>query len=112
MPPWILAALAAAVAAVPVVVAGALMVGPFVLPLWFKQMKEADRIRLRDATKGAFDIVSVFARSTPTTVDDMAAQVLKMVEQEVGKTLKPSDAVVVGNITRALAAREQKAKAR
>jgi hypothetical protein len=112
MPAWILAALAAFAAALPVVVAGALLVGPFVLPLWLKQLKEADRVRLRDATKGAYDIVSVFARSTPTNIDDMAAQVLQMVEQEVGKTLKPSDAAVVSNIAKALHAREQKARTR
>lgn len=111
MPAWILAAIAAFTGALPVAVAGALLVGPFILPLWLQQLKEADRVRLRDATKGAYDVVSAFARGTSTNIDDMVAQVLQMVEQEVGKSLKPSDAVVVSNIAKALAAREQKAQA-
>ncbi len=88
MPPVILAIIATVVAALPVVIAGTLVVGPFVLPLWLKTLKRMDRERLLAATGGVYKIVAEVARRTPGTLDDDVAKIVKMVEEEIGKSLK------------------------
>lgn len=102
MPPWILAALAAGAAAVPVVVAAILLLGPFLLPLWLRSMGRLERERLLAATKGAFLIVSDIARKTPVTLDDDIAKIIKMVEEETAKSLRPAERHLVANVARAM----------
>ena len=102
MPPWILAGVAAGAAAVPVVVVAILMLGPFLLPLWLRTMNRLDRERLLAATKGAYLIVSEIARKTPMSLDDDVAKIIKMVEDETSKTLKPSQRLFVQNVAHSM----------
>ena len=101
MPPWILAAIPAVLAAFALVVSGALFVGPFVLPIYLRTLSRLDRERLLAATKGAFFVVSELAKRTPTTLDDDVAKVVKMVEEEIGKSLSVKDKKLVENVARA-----------
>lgn len=102
MPPLILAGVAAGAAAVPVVVVAMLMLGPFLLPLWLRTMNRLDRERLLAATKGAYLIVSEIARKTPMSLDDDIAKIIKMVEDETSKTLKPSQRLFVQNVAHSM----------
>lgn len=102
MPPWILAAIPAVLAAFTIVVSGALFVGPFALPLYFRTLSRLDRERLLAATKGAFFVVSELAKRTPTSLDDDIAKVVKMVEQELAKSLSTADKALVENAARAM----------
>lgn len=104
MPPWIFAAIPAVLAATAAVVTGALLVGPFVLPIWLRTLKKLDRERLLAATKGAFLVVSEIAKRTPTTLDDDVAKIIKMVEVETGKSLVGEARKVVDGAVRAMAA--------
>jgi hypothetical protein len=101
MPPWILAAIPAFFSAFAVAVAGALFVGPFALPLYFRTLSRMDRERLLAATKGAFFVVSELAKRTHTSLDDDVAKVVKMVEQELAKSLSVNDKKLVENVARA-----------
>lgn len=102
MPPWILAAITAFLAALPVVLAAALVAGPVVLPLYLRHVSRLDRERLLGATKAAYLVVSQLASRTPTTIDDDIAKIIKMVEDETGKSLKEADRKLVANAARAM----------
>lgn len=102
MPPWIIAALPVVLATIAAVVTGVLLVGPFVLPIWLKTLKRLDRERLLAATKGAFLVVSEIAKRTPTTLDDDVAKIIKMVEDETGKSLAGESRKVVEGASRAM----------
>jgi hypothetical protein len=62
MLPAIVAAIPAPVIAGIFATLGVLIaVAPFALPLWLKHLDEKNRIRLRDATRGIFNVLSVIA---------------------------------------------------
>jgi hypothetical protein len=103
MPPFILAAIPIAIAGLVTVCGLALVVGPFVVPLWVKTMAEKDRLRLLAAVKGINETLGPLTKLTPTDLDDRVAQVLLMLEAEVGKA-KAAKPVAVG-IARAVVAK-------
>lgn len=99
MLPAIVAAIPAPVIAGVLATLGVLIVlAPFVLPLWIKHLKEADRVRLHAAAKGAFNILSGIAPVTPTTIDDELTKLIGIVEKELGKSLKAKEKTLVKNI--------------
>jgi hypothetical protein len=106
MPPFILAAIPIAIAALITVCGVALIVGPFVVPLWVATMAEKDRLRLLSAIKGINDTLGPLTKMTPTDLDDRVAQVLLMLEAEVGKS-KAKKPVAAG-IARAVVAKSAK----
>ena len=85
MPPFILAAIPIAIAAVVTVTTLALLVGPFLVPLWGEKMDELNRQKIVKAVQGANDSLGPFIRSTPTDLDDRALAVSEMVVRELGK---------------------------
>jgi hypothetical protein len=85
MPPWILAALPAMLAAFTAVTTGALVLGPFLIPLWRAQMSELQRQRILAAVKGANDTLGPIVKSTPNWFDDRLLAISQMVERELGK---------------------------
>jgi len=103
MPPFIVVAIPIAIAALVTVCGVALVVGPFVVPLWVHTMAEKDRLRLLSAIKGINETLGPLTRMTPTDLDDRVAQVLLMLEKEVGKA-KASKPVAAG-IARAVVAK-------
>lgn len=102
MPPWILAAIPAFFAAFGLAVGGALFIGPFALPLYLRTLARQDRERLLAATKGIFFVVSEIAKRTPSTLDDDVGKVVKMVEQELEKSLSVQEKKLVENVARAM----------
>jgi|GEM_PF-5175183 len=107
MPPWILAAIPAAVAAILVVCGIAMLVGPFAIPLWAATLDEKHRLRLVAAIKGANDALGPVVRLTPTDLDNRIAAVLRMVEIELGKAKGHADikrqAVALAIVTKSAA---------
>lgn len=63
---------------------------------------EKDRDKLLAIVKGATLIVGEFAKKTSTTLDDSIVEVLKIVQNELGRPLTPAQAVRVKNIALAL----------
>ena len=94
MPPWILAAIPAMLAAFTAVTTGALIFGPFLVPLWRAQMTEAQRLSILAAVKGANDKLGPIVKSTPNWYDDRVLAISQMVERELGKV----DSVKVNNV--------------
>ena len=94
MPPWILAAIPAMLAAFTAVTTAALIFGPFLVPLWRAQMTEIQRQRILAAVKGANDTLGPIVKSTPNWFDDRLLAISQMVERELGKV----DAVKVNNV--------------
>ena len=85
MPPFILAAIPIILAAFVTVCTVAVLVGPFVVPLWVSTMQERDRLRILAAVKGINAALGPIASLTPTDLDNRAATVLVMLEKEIGK---------------------------
>lgn len=99
MPLAILAAIPAPVIAGILATLGVLIVlAPFALPVWLKHVDEKNRIRLRDATAGIFNVLSVIAPNTPTTIDDQMLKLVELVQKEVGKTLSEKEKLYVKNV--------------
>lgn len=94
MPPWIVAAIPAMLAAFTAVTTGALVFGPFLVPLWRAQMSEIQRQRILAAVKGANDTLGPIVKSTPNWFDDRLLAISQMVERELGKV----DPVKVNNV--------------
>lgn len=107
MPPWILAAIPAAIGAIVTVTTLALVVGPFLVPLWAATMGEARRKQIAAAVKGANDALGPFIRTTPTDIDDRILAVSEMVVRELGKVgAKNADkvkAIAAGVVAKAAA---------
>ena len=102
MPPFIFAAIAAAIPILLTVLAIAMMVGPFVIPLWAKTLDEKKRLQLVAAIRGANDALGPIVRVTPTDIDDRIAAVLRMVEVELGKAKGKSAVIKRDNIAAAV----------
>lgn len=64
---------------------------PLLLPAWLMSLDKARRQQLKDAVGGAYLVVSAIASKTPTSLDDDVAKVLKLVEQELGKSLSVAE---------------------
>jgi hypothetical protein len=87
IPPVVLAAIAALATILPALIVALGVVLPILRP-WLKaNVSAANLDRLRRATKGAFVIVADIAKRTPTTLDDSLADVLRLVERELGVVL-------------------------
>ncbi len=93
IPPFLTAVLAT----VPIVLGVLLIVAPLVLPPWLKYLDEKTRERLLGATKAAFLILSSVAPSTPTTIDDEIAKLIRIVERELEKSLTSKQKKFVAN---------------
>ena len=78
------------------------MISPFALPPIVQKIDENQRRRLLAATKAAVLIVGEFAPKTPTTLDDKLVDVLRAVENELGRGLRPSEARLVQSFAKTL----------
>lgn len=85
MPAFLIPILAAVTAALPAVLAGLALLAPFVLPVWWKTMKAADRKVLVGHFKGAADLVAAVAKVTPMTWDDQVAAILRIAAESGAK---------------------------
>jgi ABC-type phosphate/phosphonate transport system substrate-binding protein len=75
---------------------------PLLLPGWLAQLSLQRRQQLKDAVSGAYLVVAAIAKQTPTKLDDDVAAVLRLVEQELGKSLSPKEAARAKGIIAAL----------
>ncbi|MBM4356954.1 MAG: hypothetical protein FJ096_02485 [Deltaproteobacteria bacterium] len=78
------------------------MIAPFALPPVVQKIDEKQRRRLLAATKAAVIVVGEFASKTPTTMDDKLVEVLRAVENELGRSLRPSETRLVQSFARTL----------
>lgn len=76
--------------------------------LLFTRLSRAQQEQLLGATKGAYNVLSAVAPSTPWTWDDAIARLLHQVELEMGRRLKPREKVRVESIAAALLADDKK----
>ena len=104
MPAWILAAIPVAIGALVTVCTIALVVGPFIIPLWGQTMDELKRKKFVAALKGVNDQLALLVNATSTDLDNRVADVLRMVERELGK-VKGKDAVKLESIARSVVAK-------
>lgn len=102
MPPFILAAIPIAITAFVTVCALALAVGPFVVPLWVSTMEEKQRVAILNAVKGINKALGPIVAVTQTDLDNRAAAVLVMLEQELGKAKGKKEEAKRANITAAV----------
>lgn len=85
MPAFLIPIIAAVTAALPIVLAGAALLLPLLLPVWYKSMKRADREKLVGHLKGAADLVAAVAKMTPMTWDDQIAAIIRIAADEGAK---------------------------
>jgi hypothetical protein len=106
MPPWIVAAIPLILAGLAGVIAGSLLVGPFVLPGFLRKLPRDDLDRVRAAAKGAYYVVAKLVKQTPIDADDDLPKVVQMivdeVEKELGRRLKDDERRTVSGITKAM----------
>lgn len=62
-----------------------------IVALLFPRLSRAQQDQLLGATKGAYNVVAAVAASTPWPIDDALASILRQVEQEMGRQLKPKE---------------------
>lgn len=79
-----------------------LLLAPVVLPTVFAKLDENQRARLLAATKGAVLVVAEFSPHTPTSLDDRLLEVLRAVELELGRSLRPKEVARVKAIAKTL----------
>lgn len=102
IPPAVLAALAALAAILPALLLALGVVLPILRP-WLRQNVSAvKREELRRMAKGAFYVVADIAKRTPNTLDDSLAEILRLVERELGATLDDAQRRQVAAIAIAL----------
>lgn len=75
---------------------------PIVLAIIFKPLAREQQDQLLKVTQGIYSVVALIAKSTPMTLDDQIAAIIKQVADEMGRELKPLEAVRVKNIALAL----------
>jgi hypothetical protein len=75
---------------------------PVVLAVIFKPLAREQQDQLLKVTQGIYSVVALIARSTPMTLDDQIAAIIKQVADEMGRELKPAEAVRVKNIALAM----------
>jgi hypothetical protein len=106
MPPWIIAAIPFVLTALAGLIAGSLLVGPFVLPGFLRKLPRDDLDRVRAAAKGAFFVVADLVKRTPFAADDDLPKVIQMivdhVEHEIGRRLKDDEKRAVEGVARAM----------
>lgn len=78
------------------------MIAPFALPPIVQRIDENQRRRLLAATKAAVLIVGELASKTPTNIDDQIVEVLRAVEGELGRGLRPSETRLVQSFAKTL----------
>lgn len=99
MPPWILPAVAVALAALPFVVIGARIAAPLVLPGWFKSIAPERRAQIVGAIKGAADLLEAAAKTTANNVDDQAAAILRIVADQGALSLSKAENAFAKEVT-------------
>lgn len=77
-------------------------IAPFALPTFVQKIDENHRRRLLSATKAAVLVIGEVAARTPTKLDDTIVDVLKMVEKELGRNLRPSESRLVRSMALSL----------
>ena len=101
LPPWLIAAVPAILGGIAAALTGALVIGPFLLPVWMRTLSKADRERLLAQTLGAYKVAASIAAKTPSSLDDDVAKILKMVADEAGRSLKDDEKRFVEGVARA-----------
>lgn len=78
------------------------------IPLLFKAIARPQQDQLLGAVKGAYLVLASVAPSTPYDWDDAVAALLKKVEVEMGRHLKPKEVARAKGIALAMLADENK----
>lgn len=91
MPPWLIPAVAAALAALPFLVIGVRVAAPLVLPGWFRSIAPERRAQIVGAVKGAADLVTAVSKTTTNNIDDQIADILSIIALEGGKSLTTAE---------------------
>jgi hypothetical protein len=73
-----------------------------VLPLTFAKLSRPTQDKILAATKGLYYVVAEVSKHTATPLDDALALLLQKVEEEMGRELKPEEALRVKNIALAM----------
>ncbi len=106
MPPWILAAIPALVAAIAV----ARVLVKVVIPLWAAQLREADLRRLAKVLSGLAEVAVPLAKMTPGDIDDAAAALIADASKEVDALVKKYP-VAAENMSKAIVVQRSKSLA-
>jgi hypothetical protein len=88
MPPWILAAIAAAVPLVVGAIALARNLRGFIVPLWAAQLREADVRRIAKGLEGLAAVAVPIAAMTPGDLDNAAAALVDEYAKEFADLVK------------------------
>jgi hypothetical protein len=105
MSPIVTAIVVNIVPLLPVILTGIAAAVPVLVGLWLKSVRdERDREAIRRSVKGAYTILAAIAPKTATPLDDMLADILRRVEEELGRPLKAAEATRAKNMSLALQA--------
>ena len=106
IPPFILIAIAAVAAAIPIAIGLTKVLAPVAREYINSNIDERTARQLRDAVHNAFQVVAAISRLTTTTLDDGLAQILQIADQEFqavrGRPMTPKEKKQAAHLVLAL----------